>query len=285
MLQAASRIVHSGSNYRSMAALIKAGTIGEVREVHCWANKWSSGESHNRPADTPPVPKHLNWDLFLGPAPVRPYHAAYHPNGWKFWWDFGNGAMGDMAPHIFDLAFTALDLEHPLTAEAQSAKPAHKERTPGRLICKLTFPKRGDLPPVELTWYDGGTPVPLQIEHKMPDWPEGSIFVGSEGMLIVEHTQGKLSFKLYPEDKFAGVEPPKMASSGHAQEWITACKTGSPTSTHFGYSGPLSEASLLGNVAYRVGKKIEWDPVNMKATNAPEADQFIQRENREGWTL
>ena len=272
---------HSGYNYRSMAALIKAQTIGQVREVHCWCDQsWPPGD---RPKYRPPVPKHLKWDLWLGPAPVRPYHPTYHPQGWRQWWDFGNGRLGDMGCHMIDLPFMALDLKYPLTVETKSAKPAHKESSPRWLITRWTFPKRGALPPVKLTWYDGIKRPPLQKKHNMPDWPEATIFVGSEGMMIADYGR----FKLYPEKKFAGVKRPPLQprSIHHQQEWIKACKTGSPTGCNFGYAGPLAETVLLGTVAYRAGKKLRWDPVKLKATNSAEADQFIRRENRKGWTL
>ena len=272
---------HSGYNYRSMVALIKAGTIGEVKEVHCWCDQsWPPGD---RPKATPPVPKHLKWDLWLGPAPVRPYHPCYHPQGWRNWWDFGNGRLGDMGCHMIDLPFMALDLKYPLTVETKSAKPAHKESAPRWLITTWTFPKRGDLPPVELTWYDGINRPPLQKQHNMPDWPEATIFVGSKGMLIADYGR----FKLYPEKKFAGVRRPQLHPRGihHVQEWITACKTGRPTGCPFEYAGPLTETVLLGTVAYRAGKKLQWDPVNLKATNCPEADRFIRRKNRKGWEI
>ena len=271
---------HSGYNYRSMVALVKAGTIGEVREVHCWCDQaWAPGD---RPKNTLPVPEHLDWDLWLGPAPVRPYHPCYHPKAWRNWWDFGNGRLGDMGCHMIDLPFSALDLKYPLTVEAESAKPAHKESAPPWLISKWTFPKRGDLPPVELTWYDGGKRPPLQKEHNMPDWPEATIFVGSKGLLIADYGR----FNLYPEDQFAGVVRPRLPQGlSHAEEWITACKTGSPTGCHFDYSGPLTETVLLGTVAHRAGRKLEWDAENMKVTNCPEANQFVRREYRRGWTL
>jgi len=244
---------HSGYNYRSVVALIKSGPIGEVKEVHTWCDQaWAPGD---RPKNSPPVPEYLQWDPWLGPAPYRPYHPCYHPLGWRQWWDFGNARLGDMGCHMIDLPFSALDLKYPLTVEAESAKPAHKESGPPWLISKWTFPARGDLPPVELIWYDGDKRPPLQKEHHMPDWPEGVLFVGSKGMLIADY--GK--FKLYPENKFADVRRPQLSPRGihHAQEWITACKTGTPTGCHFGYSGPLTETVLLGIVAHRAGMKIE----------------------------
>ncbi len=273
---------HSGPNYRGVVAMIKAGMIGEVREAHCWCDlAWAPGD---RPKETPPVPEHLRWDLWLGPAPVRPYHPCYIPQAWRNWWDFGNGRLGDMGCHMIDLPFSALDLKHPRTVEAESAGPAHKESSPPWLISRWTFPARGNLPPVELTWYDGGKRPPLQKEHDMPDWREATIFVGSKGMLIADYGR----FKLYPEEKFEGVRPPEIPPLGsHHEEWIAACKTGDPArpGCHFGYAGPLTETVLLGTVAFRAGRKLEWDAENLKATNCPEADRFIRRENRQGWTL
>ncbi len=271
---------HSGYNYRSMVALVKAGMIGEVKEVHCWCDQaWAPGD---RPKHGPPTPEHLKWDLWLGPAAVRPFHPTYHPHGWRNWWDFGNGRLGDMGCHMIDLPFSALDLKYPLTVEAESSGPAHKESSPRWLISKWTFPARGDLPPVELTWYDGGKRPPLQNEHNMPDWPEATIFVGSQGMLIADYGR----FKLYPEDKFAHVARPRIPQGlSHADDWLTACKTGGSTGCRFDYSGPLTETVLLGTIAYRMGQKLEWDPLKLEITNCPEANQLVRRAYREGWTL
>ena len=273
---------HTGPNYRALVALVKAGTIGEVREVHCWSDQaWAPGD---RPKHSPPVPEHLDWDLWLGPAPVRPYHPCYHPQGWRQWWDFGNARLGDMGCHMIDLPFSALDLKYPLTVEAESEKPAHPESGPPWLVSRWTFPARGDLPPVTLTWHDGGKRPPLQKAHDMPDWPEATLFVGSKGMLIADYGR----FKLYPEEKFEGVRRPQVpALSSHLQEWIAACKTHDPTrpGCHFGYAGPLAETVLLGTVAFRAGRKLEWDAENLKVTNCPEAQRFVQRENRTGWEL
>ena len=271
---------HSGPNYRGVAKLIQDGIIGEVREAHCWCDEaWEPGD---RPKNVPLVPKHLDWELWLGPAPVRPYHPTYHPLGWRQWWDFGNGRLGDMGCHMIDLPFTALDLKYPLTAEAKSHKPAHKESAVKSQICNWTFPARGQRPPVKLTWYHGDKRPPLQKQHNMPDYPEGTIFVGSKGMLISDYGH----YKLYPEEKFAGLRRPKVPRiRSHHDDWIEACKTGRPTGTRFDYSGPLAETVLLGVVAYRAGQKIEWDARQMKVTNVPEANRFVRRDNREGWVL
>ncbi len=273
---------HSGWNYRAVTKMIKDGIIGDIKEIHCWCDQaWEPG---NRPQNNPPVPATLKWDIWLGPAPVRPYHPTYHPGGWRSWWDFGNGRLGDMGCHMIDLPFSALDLKYPLTVEAQSHKPAHAESATKWLISKWTFGARGNLPPVNLTWYDGGKRPPLQKVHNMPDWPEATLFVGSKGMLIADYGH----FKLYPEDRFEDVRRPALRprSIHHQQEWITACKTGSPTGCHFGYAGPLTETVLLGIVAYRAGEKLSWDAKNLKISNNPEAERFIRGEKyRKGWTL
>jgi predicted dehydrogenase len=271
---------HSGYNYRSVAAMIKAGVIGDVQEVHCWCDQaWAPGD---RPKHGPPKPPQLNWDLWIGPALVRPYHPTYHPHGWRSWWDFGNARLGDMGCHMIDLPFSALDLKHPLTIQAESDRPAHEESAPRWLIAKWTFPARGNLPPVELTWYDGDKRPRLQKEHNMPDWPEATLFVGSEGMLIADYGR----FKLFPEDKFEGVTRPHIPQgSSHADDWLGACKDGGQPGCYFDYSGPLTETVLLGTVAYRAGQKLEWDGEKLEVTNCPEANELTKRAYREGWAL
>ena len=272
---------HSGRNYRRVVELIRSGAIGEVKEVHIWRELGS--EPRYRPRETPPVPPNLNWDLWLGPAPERPYHSCYHPVHWRHWWDFGNGQLGDMGCHLLDLPFWALDLKYPTTVETVGP-PAHPEMYPRSLTARWTFPARNNQPPVELTWYDGGKKPPMWEEGTFPSWSEGVLFVGAEGMLFSHFGR----YELHPRQKFAGFEPPPQTIPGpisHAQEWLTACKTGSPTGTHFGYTGPLTETVLLGTVAYRTGQKLEWDAENLKVTNCPEANEYIQREYRKGWTL
>jgi predicted dehydrogenase len=272
---------HTGYNYRSIAKFIKSGAIGEVREVHTWCDKaWAPGD---RPKSTPPVPRHLDWNLWLGPAPVRPYHPCYHPLAWRQWWDFGNARLGDMGCHMIDLPFMALDLKYPTSVEAEGPKP-HPESGPLWLKSRWTFPARGKLPPVNLTWYDGNGRPPLQKEHDMPDYPEGVLFVGSEGMVIADYGR----FKLYPEEKFKGVRRPKVPRKPtHVYDWVEACKAGEPTrpGTHFGYSGPLTETVLLGTVAYRTGEKLQWDAERLEVTNCPRANRLTRRENRKGWEV
>ncbi len=273
--------IHAEENYRRVVELIKAGAIGPVRDVHVWCNKtWSQGE---RPKETPPVPSHLHWDLWLGPAPERPYHPTYLPANWRRWWDFGSGTLGDMACHYMDLPFWALDLRHP-TSVASEGPPVHPETTPLWLIVRYEFPARGEMPACKLTWYDHDKKPDVLAEHGIPNWGSAVLFIGEKGMLLADYGRRKL----FPEEKFQDFQPPERTiakSIGHHAEWIKACKEGTPTTCNFDYSGALTEAVLLGNVAYRVGEKLQWDPARLKATNCSEADRYVRREYRKGWTL
>lgn len=274
--------IHAGTNYRRVVELIESGAIGAVTECHVWVGKgWGGGE---RPSDTPPVPSNLHWDLWLGPAPERPYHPTYLPANWRRWWDFGNGTLGDMGCHYMDLAFWALKLRHPLTVFAD-AESVHPETCPEKLTVEYTFPARDNRPPVKLMWYDGGLhPVEAQATYGIQDKKNGVLFIGSKGALFADYGQRIL----LPADQFTDFQPPAPTirdSVGHYQEWIRACKGGLPTTCDFDYSGALTESVLLGSVALRTGKKIEWDAEKLVAKNAPEASKFIRREYRAGWTL
>jgi predicted dehydrogenase len=274
-------LIHGTSNYRRVVEIVRSGAIGPVTDVHVWCGKdWGGGE---RPKDTPPVPPHIHWDLWLGPAPERPYHPCYLPANWRRWWDFGTGTLGDMACHLVDLPYWALDLKDPLTVEAKGP-PVHPETCPTALVVAYEYPARGSQPAVKLTWYDGSNRPPLLKEKGMPDWGMGILFAGAEGMLLADYGR----WELYPKEKFASFKAPKPTipeSIGHHKEWIAACKGDKPGLCNFDYAGPLSEAVLLGNVAYRVGKKLQWDAANLKATDCPEADKYLRREYRQGWTL
>ncbi len=274
--------IHAGENYRRVVEVIQSGAIGPVRECHVWVGKaWGGGD---RPSETPSTPEYLHWDLWLGPAPERPYHPTYQPANWRRWWDFGSGTLGDMACHYMDLPFWALNLKHPLSAEAEGP-PVNAETAPLSLSVRYEFPARGELPPLALTWYDGGKRPALLSEPGMPTWKgDGVLFVGDKGMLLADYSR----YRLLPESDFKDFEPPARSipkSIGHHAEWIAACKTGSPTTCHFGYSGPLSETVLLGTVAYRTGQKLTWNSDDLKAKGCPEADRYIRREYRKGWTL
>ena len=273
--------IHASSNFRRVVELIQSGAIGPVREVHIRLGG-GGGTAGDRPKETPPVPAGLNWDVWLGPAPYRPYHPCYVPHDWHYWWDFGGGPLGNMGCHYLDLAFWALKLRHPKTIEAEGS-PVHAESTPAQLALRYEFPARGDLPPVTLTWDHGRKQPEFWQKHNLPGWAWG-VFVGSKGMLLASYPK----HQLWPESKFADFQPPAPTipdSVGHHQEWIAACKTGSPTTCNFDYGGAITETVLLGNVAHRAQKTIEWDAANLKVTNDTDANKYLRREYREGWAV
>ncbi|NLS92264.1 MAG: Gfo/Idh/MocA family oxidoreductase [Planctomycetaceae bacterium] len=272
--------IHAGDNYRRVVEVIQSGAIGDVTEVHVWVGKiWGGGKL---PEKTAEPPAHLDWDLWLGPAPVRPYaEGCYHPAQWRKWWDFGTGTLGDMACHYMDLPFWALKLRHPTTCEAEGAA-VDPQTCPEGLIVRYAYPERDGLPPLKLTWYDGNL-IPKEVAgERVPG--SGVMFIGSEGKMFADYTK----YRLYPTDKYADFQPPAQTippSIGHHAEWLKACKDGSPTTCNFDYSGALTEAVLLGTVAYRTGKKLDWDAATLKATNCPEADKLINKVYRAGWEV
>lgn len=289
--------IHAGKNYRRVVELIQSGAIGAVTEAHTWVNRawgWQSPADakkyrdivsvQDRPQQSVPLPTNLNWDLWLGPAPERPFHNVYFPGPkWYRWWDFGNGTMSDLGSHCIDLPFWALKLQKPLTVEAFGPE-AHAEIAPASMKVTYQYAARGEMPALSLTWYQGVDKPKLWVDKKIPQWPSATLFVGDEGMLISDY--GK--HLLLPEEKFNDFKRPDPFipdSIGHWAEWIGACKTGAPTTCNFEYAGWLTEANHLGNVAFRTGKKLEWDAENLRATNAPEAERFIRRDYRKGWSL
>ncbi len=289
--------IHAGDNYRRVVELIQTGAIGPVREAHVWVSRawgWQSAEEAkknrdivhvtDRPKESSPPPAGLDWDLWLGPAPYRPFNSVYVPGPkWYRWWAFGNGTTSDLGSHWNDLPFWALNLKAPRTVEG-SGPPPHPEIAPASMQAVYEFPARGEMPPVRLTWHQGANKPPQWTEGKIPRWGDGVLFVGDKGMLLSDY--GK--HVLLPEKQFEGFKRPEPfipKSLGHYAEWIHACKTGAPTTCNFEYAGWLTESNHLGNVAYRAGRKLEWDPAGMKATNCPEADAFIHREYRAGWKL
>jgi predicted dehydrogenase len=289
--------IHATENYRRVVELVQSGAIGPVREAHTWVGRawgWQSPEQakanrdivsvQDRPPGSSPVPSGVHWDLFLGPAPERPFHEVYWPGPkWYRWWDFGSGTMSDMGSHINDLAFWALKLRHPLTIEAEGPKP-HPEIAPASMLARYQYGPRGEMPPVTMTWYQGTLKPPQYTEGKIPKWDLGILFVGDKGMLLSDYGR----HVLLPADQFKDFKAPAPwipKSPGHHEQWIQACKTGKPTDCNFDYAGAVTEANHLGNVAYRLGKKLEWDPVNLRATNCPEADRLIRKTYRNGWKL
>ena len=277
--------IHAGENYRRVVELVQSGVIGPVHEAHAWCGR--KGPGGTWPEGEQPVPEYLHWDLWLGPAPHRPYHSNLMPGNltWNRYWDYGNGTIGDMGSHVIDLAFWALKLRDPLTCQAKGdPSQASPVTNPRWLMPTWEHPARGDMPPVKLTWYDGIQRPKSPPGHDLNKWGLGVMFVGEKGTLLADY--GK--HILLPEDQFKDFKRPEPSipkSLGHHQEWIHACKTGDPTTCNFDYSGKLIEHNLLGNVAYRVGQKLEWDPRTLKATNCPEADEFIRRAYRQGWEL
>ncbi|WP_435006101.1 Gfo/Idh/MocA family protein [Tundrisphaera lichenicola] len=289
--------IHAGENYRRVVELIRAGAIGPVTEAHVWVGRaWgrqSDEESRKnqdivsvreRPAGTSPIPDGLDWDLWLGPAPARPFHEVYYPGPkWYRWWDFGNGTMSDLGSHWLDLPFWALELDAPRRIEA-TGPPPHSEIAPASMSVTYDYAARGDRPPVKLTWYQGQEKPKAWHDGMIPKWDSGALFIGPKGMLLADYGKNLL----LPEENFRDYERPPHSipkSLGHHAEWIHACKTGAPTTCNFEYAGWLTEANHLGNVAYRTGKALEWDAASMKAKNAPESEPFIRREYRKGWNL
>jgi hypothetical protein len=253
-----------------------------VPEVHVWVAATYGGM--DLPKATPPVPPNVHYDLWLGPVEYRPYHPDYLPFKWRNWWAFGGGTLADFGCHFMDLPYWALGLSQPLSVEPVDGPPVHPESTPPWLIVRYEYPARGDNPPVQLTWYHGGKQPALLSTDQAAKWKSGVLFVGKKGMLLADYGRRAL----LPEKDFEGFAAPApfiKDSIGHHQEWIQGCKTGGTTTCPFDYSGPLTESALLGNVAYRVGQKLEWDWRHLKATNCPAADRYLRHHYRRGWRI
>ena len=285
---------HSVEGIRQCCEMIWSGAIGPVREAHAWTHSpiWPQGIP--RPTETPPVPATLDWDLWLGPAPYRPYHPAYLPVNWRGWWDFGSGALGDMGCHILDPIHWALKLGPPSSVEAVSQVGCNEETAPKKEIVRFEFPQRGEMCPVTVYWYDGGNEcprpegVPEDEELGDPGGKQGALFIGDKGAMTVGH-HGE-NPRLLPAEKMRDYTmPPKILprvpDQDHFQDWIRACKGGNPACSNFDYAGPLTETVLVGTIAARVPGKLVWDSNEMKFTNSDKATRFVRREYRKGWTL
>lgn len=288
--------MHATENYRRVVELIQAGAIGDVSEAHVWVSRaWglqSKAESDaakdrayvtERPPAMP-VPAGLNWDLWLGPAPARPFNEVYVPGPkWYRWWDFGNGTMSDLGSHWNDLPFWALKLKAPLSIEAFGPKP-HPEIAPATMRAVYEFPARGNLPPVKLTWHQGNEKPERWTRNEIPQWPDGVLFVGKKGMLLSNYSK----HVLLPEKQFADFVRPAPTipkTETHWLEWTNAIRGRGQALADFEYSGWLTESNHLGNVAFRAGKKLMWDAAKMRVTNTRDADKFLSREYRKGWVL
>jgi predicted dehydrogenase len=284
----------ASAGLRSGVKVLQDGIIGKVREIHVWSdrpwNGWAQGE--DRPRDTPPIPVGLDWDLWLGPAPQRPYHPAYLPGRWRMWQEFGTGALGDMGCHTMNLPVWAMKLEDPTSIEAESF-PMNDETYPKWSIVRWEFPARDELPPVKLTWYDGWAHGGKRPPEAWFDGHErtksGALLIGEDGKFYQTNDVGT-SWMLLPEVQFRDnkdVAAIVEATRGvdHHQEWIAACKGGPPAKSNFDYAARLAETALLGNVALRLGKRIDWDAPTMQTKNCPEAEPLITRPYRKGWNL
>ncbi|MBC6951506.1 gfo/Idh/MocA family oxidoreductase [candidate division KSB1 bacterium] len=285
---------HASEEARMINEWIADGAIGEITEVHTWTDRpiWPQGIA--RPLETPALPSTLDWDLWLGPAPFRPYHPAYAPFNWRGWWDFGTGALGDMGAHIIDHPYWALNLGLPETIQASSTE-FNDETFPLASTVHYTFPAREKMPAVKMTWYDGGLlpfrPEEIEESRRLGNQSGGVIFVGSKGKLMC----GILaeSPRLIPETKMKAYKlPPKTLprSPGIYEEWIAAIKSGNgaQTTSNFEYAAQLTETMLLGNIAIRLADKnlaLKYDGRKMAFTNMPEANRHLTREYRAGWNV
>ncbi len=267
---------------RLVQEFILDGAIGPVHEVYVKLNKrfWAPPKWGTRPPETPPVPEGLDWDLWLGPAPERPYHPAYHPWRWRDWRDFGTSPLGDMGCHILSTVFKALKLTSPVSVEAECVELG-PEVYPRKFKVRYEFPARDGMPPVALTWYDEGYDPPRPKGLEPGRGVSGVIYIGEKGTLM--------GHRLVPESRMQSYgRPPKVLprSPGQYKEWINACRGGEPAGSDFvKHGGLLTETPLLGNIAMRVGRKLAWDGPNMRITNDEAANQYVQRKFRDGWTL
>jgi predicted dehydrogenase len=285
---------NQGTSYnglREAVEIVRRGDIGTVKEVHIWTNRplWPQGGV--RPKEAEECPKHLHWDLFLGPAKVRPYHSAYQPFKWRGWQDFGTGALGDVACHTMNMSVMALQLFDPISIEAVSdpdwTGEARTETYPKHCTIKYEFGPRGKFGPCTLYWYDGGKRPPEELFLGEKQNASGSLVVGDKGRIFSSNDYHG-DYMLLPKPEFVDYKKPTyQVSPGHFTEFASAIKEGKPelAMSNFDYAGRLSETVLLGNVALRAGKKIEWDSTNLKITNDAAANQFISREYRKGWEL
>lgn len=285
---------------RVVQEFVLAGAIGQVREAHIWTDRPSRGlfdeywpQGVARPTTAPPAPETLSWDLWLGPATERPYHPAYLPTKWRGWWDFGTGALGDIACHYFDPVFRALKLGPPISVEASSTR-VNEETYPVGSMITYEFPARGEMAPVKLVWYDGGLrpPRPVALQSGDVMGTNGLMLVGDDGVLLSDWDN---PWRLLPEQR--GQEygaPPQVLprSRGHHEEWLSACKGGPAPGSNFDWAGPMTETVLLGNVALRsqlredlTRRKLLWNSALLAFTNHDAANQYLRREYRKGWEM
>jgi predicted dehydrogenase len=286
---------HSSNSIRRFYQMIRSGAIGTVREVHAWCgSNYSKVQELDAAKQAMPVPEGLNWDLWLGPAPYRPYNACYLPGKWRGWLAFGTGVIGDWVCHVVDPIFWALDLAAPTSVQAQVFDydpKQHAETCPPGTIVTYQFPATGRRPAVRLIWYDGTCrpePPPELGKEKLPNI--GALIVGDKGK-ILHGSHGAAQCRIIPDERmeeYRQTEQPSPIpkSPGHHAEWLRACKGGPPATATFDYGGPLTEIALLGIIAFRFpGSPLEWDAARMRFTNHAEANQYLSRAYRPGWSL
>jgi predicted dehydrogenase len=285
----------SGVHQLQIKKLIQSGALGGVTEVHLWTNRpiWLQGADRPQGSETPPAG--LDWDLWLGPAPLRPFvskwpanHPArklasfkqeqvYHPFVWRGWWDFGTGALGDIAPHAMNSLYFALDLGAPSSAEVVESSGLTAEMFPEWEVIRFDFPARGNQPPVKVFWYDGGKKPPKEIGE------DGPIYIGSKASWPVG--RGPFFGQKVEPIALPAVAPGEWDREEVHKDWVRGIRNGQQPGCHFGYSGPFTEAYLLGNIALKVGQRVEWDSKALRVTNCPAANQYVKREYRKGWEL
>ena len=279
---------HATRRLKLAVHAIQEGVIGPVSEVHTWTDRpgnfWKQGLG--RPDRTDAVPDHINWDVWLGTAPDRPYvQGLYHSFHWRGWWDFGTGALGDMGCHILDPVIGALQLGPPRTVNAMGPE-THAESGPKWCIVQWEFPGTAHTTDtLQLNWYEAGAQPSPDLFMAPDGWAgskNGVLFIGEKGNLFVGFPEMP---ELFPQESFSSYTWPDLQDHNHYQEWTSAIATGGDTSCPFAYSGPLTETVLLGNVAYRAGQTLHWDSEHLRATGAPEADQYLRRQYRNGWEV
>jgi predicted dehydrogenase len=286
---------HSGDGVRDICEWIWAGVIGEVREVHAWTNRpvWPQGIDRPKEEQTPPPT--LDWNLWLGPAPVRPYNKIYLPFNWRGWWDFGGGALADMACHVLDPVFWSLKLKYPTSVEA-SCTEVNNETFPLASIVHYEYPAREGMPAVKVHWYDGGLkparPPELEVGRPLNQAASDVLFIGSKGVLRCgEYGDNPQLLPFERHREFLKNKPPqtlKRIKTSHEGNWLEAIRTGGQATSHFDYAGPFTEMVTMGNLAIRpenVGKKLLWDGEKMRVTNDEKANDYVQTHYREGWSL
>lgn len=299
---------HSGDGVREMCEIVWSGVAGDIREVHAWTNRpiWPQGikdvfpDGKVGPLPAEEIPENLNWEAWLGPAPFRPYNSAYVPFKWRGWWDFGGGALADMACHVLDPVTWACQLGNPITVECLKEEENNEQTFPTKSIIRFEFPRRGSMGPLTLFWYDGNLHPPIpdgvdpkKLEGRMDDGSSGSIFVGTKGVLYTgtygEGTElisgGNLADYKKPQEIIPRM-PKGDDDKRQKMDWIRACKGGPKAGSNFEYSGPMTEWVVMGNLCLKFpGQKLQWDAEQLSYTNCPEANKWIKPVYRKGWSI